>query len=98
MLPSIQVIPSGICREYFIQLRKKALAVYIRETKLTHAASDLISGKDSISNISFIDGFDSQQSFTRSFIKLYNTSPSSYRRMNYVKDAVSRKNVKYNKA
>ncbi len=58
----------------------KSLGTYIRERKLQLAAADLKNTSDKILDISIRYGFDSQQSFTRTFGKKFNTSPSAYRR------------------
>jgi len=58
----------------------KSLGAYIRERKLQLAAEDLKNTSDRILDISVRYGFDSQQSFTRTFGKQFNTSPGAYRR------------------
>ena len=58
----------------------KSLGAYIRERKLQLAAADLKNTSDRILDISIRYGFDSQQSFTRTFGKKFNTSPGAYRR------------------
>ena len=58
----------------------KSLGAYIREHKLDLAAEDLKNTSDRILDISVRYGFDSQQSFTRTFGKKFNTSPGAYRR------------------
>jgi len=63
----------------------KSLGAYIRERKLELAAQDLKNTSDKILDISDRYGFDSQQSFTRTFGKRFNTSPAAYRRSNVEK-------------
>lgn len=53
----------------FYQVKNTNLANYIRDRKLEMAARDLIQSDESILSISWKYGFDSQQSFTRSFAK-----------------------------
>ncbi|WP_448667906.1 helix-turn-helix domain-containing protein [Enterobacter mori] len=45
------------------------------------AANDLIVSRDKVLDIGFRYGFESQQSFTRSFTKKYNVPPQAYRRL-----------------
>ncbi|MFJ5162371.1 helix-turn-helix transcriptional regulator [Pantoea sp. NPDC088449] len=60
----------------------KPLGVYLRECRLHHAAQDLLITDDSILSVAVKYNFDSQQNFTRTFKKLYNTSPSKWRQKN----------------
>ncbi|QJT79687.1 helix-turn-helix domain-containing protein [Kosakonia sp. MUSA4] len=66
----------------FYQVKNTNLANYIRDRKLEMAARDLIQSDESILTISWKYGFDSQQSFTRSFAKKYSLPPSRFRRLN----------------
>jgi len=52
----------------FVQVKEVSLGKYIRDTKLRLAAKDLI--------------FDSQQTFTRVFSKIYECPPLKYRNKN----------------
>ncbi|MEO3988684.1 helix-turn-helix domain-containing protein [Pseudocitrobacter cyperus] len=65
----------------FFQVKGQNIATYIRDKKLALAASDLIHSRDRILDISFRYGFESQQSFTRSFSKKYSVPPQAYRRL-----------------
>ncbi|WP_108704562.1 helix-turn-helix domain-containing protein [Klebsiella oxytoca] len=65
----------------FFQVKGENIAAYIREKKLSLAAKDLIKSNDRVLEISFRYGFESQQSFTRSFSKKYNISPKRYRQL-----------------
>ncbi|ELE9238662.1 helix-turn-helix domain-containing protein [Klebsiella pneumoniae] len=65
----------------FFRVKGVNLAAYIRDKKLSLAARDLIASRDKILDIGFRYGFDSQQSFTRSFSKKYNIPPQAYRRL-----------------
>ncbi len=64
----------------FSQVMDVNLAHYIRDKKLEMAARDLVQGSESLLSISCKYGFDSQQSFTRSFVKKYRLPPSRFRR------------------
>ncbi|WP_154662400.1 helix-turn-helix domain-containing protein, partial [Yersinia frederiksenii] len=48
--------------------------------KLESAAKDLITKNETIADIAYNYGYDSQQSFTRSFKKKYNIPPGCWRR------------------
>lgn len=63
----------------FFRMKGVNLATYIRDKKLSMAAQDLIDSRDKILDIGFRYGFDSQQSFTRSFSKKYNIPPQRFR-------------------
>jgi AraC family multidrug resistance transcriptional activator len=65
----------------FVQMKGENIAAYIRDRKLTLAANDLVKSRDKILDISFRYGFDSQQSFTRSFSRKYRIPPQKYRRL-----------------
>lgn len=65
----------------FFQKKGENIATYIRHKKLTLAANDLINSSSKIIDICFLYGFESQQSFTRSFSKKYNISPRVYRQL-----------------
>ncbi|EEU3016420.1 helix-turn-helix domain-containing protein [Klebsiella oxytoca] len=65
----------------FFQVKGENIAAYIREKKLSLAAKDLIKSNDRVLEISFRYGFESQQSFTRSFSKKYNIPPKRYRQL-----------------
>lgn len=66
----------------FFQITGINIATYIRDKKLTLAANDLIESHDRIIDICFRYGFESQQSFTRTFAKKYNMPPRKYRCLN----------------
>ena len=69
----------------FLKITGESIATYIRDKKLALAARDLVESQEGILDISFRYGFDSQQSFTRSFSKKYKTPPQKYRRLYAVK-------------
>jgi AraC family multidrug resistance transcriptional activator len=55
---------------------------YIRNKKLELAAHDLLDSHETVIDISVKYGYDSQQSFTRSFVRKYHVPPATYRRNN----------------
>lgn len=66
----------------FTKMTGISMGMYIRDIKLSMAAQDLVSSHDKIMDISFRYGFESQQSFTRTFAKKYNSPPHKYRVLN----------------
>ncbi|MFU2319251.1 helix-turn-helix domain-containing protein [Rahnella sp. PCH160] len=68
----------------FTKEKKTTIATWIRDKKLSSAAHDLIYTADTIIDISLRYGYDSQQSFTRSFSKKFNVSPCRFRTINSV--------------
>lgn len=65
----------------FFQVKGEHIAAYIREKKLSLAAKDLVDSNERVLEISFRYGFESQQSFTRTFTKKYNIPPQRYRQL-----------------
>ncbi|MBN5232418.1 helix-turn-helix domain-containing protein [Serratia marcescens] len=59
----------------------KTIANYIRSIRLQLAAKDLINTKDTVLDISLRYGFESQQNFTKSFSREFNTPPGNYRKL-----------------
>lgn len=57
-----------------------SLAKYIRKERLQNAASDLVSTSRSIADIACQYQFDSHQSFSRAFKKMFSVTPTSYRK------------------
>jgi AraC-like DNA-binding protein len=53
---------------------------YIQKRRLTEAARQLVYTDNSIIDIAFISGYETQQSFTLAFKKLYYESPQVYRK------------------
>ncbi|ROR15091.1 helix-turn-helix domain-containing protein [Erwinia sp. JUb26] len=66
----------------FNRIMRISLGNYIRDKKLTSAAQDLITGGESVIDISTKYGYDSQQSFSRSFSRKYHVPPATWRRLN----------------
>lgn len=56
------------------------VAEYIRKRRLMEAANELLNTKDKIVDIALKYQFSSQESFTKSFKKLYGIPPSEFRR------------------
>jgi len=55
---------------------------YIQQRRLTESARHLIYSNMSITDISLISGYDTQQAFTAAFKKVYQVSPRLYRAKN----------------
>jgi len=53
---------------------------YVQRRRLTEAASKLVFTDKSIVEIAFIAGYETQQSFTLAFKRLYQESPQVYRK------------------
>lgn len=53
---------------------------YIQRRRLTEAARQLVFTDKSIIDIAFISGYETQQSFTLAFKRLYQESPQVYRK------------------
>lgn len=74
---------SGFSKYHFLRIFKSISGVtvfdYIRKRRLTLAANDLIHTNDTIVNIAFNCGYESQESFTRAFKDMYNATPNVYR-------------------
>lgn len=66
----------------FYRITQKPLAQYIRNRRLECAARDIIMTSDHIGDIADVYGFDSQQSFTRAFLRKYSVTPGVFRKMN----------------
>ncbi|MFS2223561.1 helix-turn-helix domain-containing protein [Pantoea sp. B65] len=66
----------------FYRVMHQTLGNYIRDRKMELAAYDLIDTQDSVIAISLKYGYDSQQSFTRSFARKYQVPPATFRRIN----------------
>ncbi|WP_343552793.1 helix-turn-helix domain-containing protein [Pantoea sp.] len=64
----------------FQRIMHISLGNYIRDKKLELAAHDLLDSHEAVLDISMKYGYDSQQSFTRSFARKYHMPPAMYRR------------------
>lgn len=64
----------------FQQVIQIPLGIYIREKKLESAAHELLATEQSIMAISTKYGYDSQQTFTRTFTRKYQMPPGVWRR------------------
>ncbi len=65
----------------FQRIMNISLGNYIRDKKLEMAALDLIQSRETVIDISVKYGYDSQQSFTRSFARKYHVPPATWRRL-----------------
>ena len=61
----------------------KAIAAHIRDRRLMYACIQLVSTNKSILNIGLDCGFNSAQSFSRTFRDMYGLSPSDYRKQEF---------------
>ena len=57
----------------------KSLGKFIRERKLAYVLEELLVTDESILNLALKYGFESQQSFTRTFTRKYGAPPHQYR-------------------
>ncbi|MGM3173066.1 helix-turn-helix domain-containing protein [Dickeya lacustris] len=64
----------------FYHITRQSLGNYIRERRLAQAAHDLACTNERIIDIAMKYGYDSQQSFSRVFVKTYQITPFSYRK------------------
>ena len=67
----------------FLQYKGQSLGRYIRERKLRLAARDLCDTDQRVYDICRKYGFDSQQTFTRTFTRTFHQSPGAYRKENH---------------
>lgn len=58
----------------------ESLGQYVRKRRLQMAAQELLDTNDRILDISMKYGFDSQQTFTRTFSKTFHQTPGAYRK------------------
>lgn len=65
----------------FYDVMNERLGHYIREKKRVSAASELCTTTLTVMDISLKYGYESQQSFTRSFCRKYQVPPATYRRL-----------------
>ena len=65
----------------FHRIMHVSMGEYIRDKKLELAAHDLVDSRDAIMDISIKYGYESQQSFTRSFVRKYHVPPAKFRRL-----------------
>ena len=83
---SIKVVASksGYSQWYLQRLFKSitgnSIATYIRTLRLNRAALELKQGRETITEIACKYQFESHQSFTRAFKKMFSVTPSDYRR------------------
>lgn len=65
----------------FHSLTGETLGSYVRKRRLTEAANKLLNSKQSVIDIAFDTGFESQEAFSRAFKKYFLKSPALYRRL-----------------
>lgn len=70
----------------------ETVAEYIRKRRLTKAANELLNTDNKIIDIALKYQFSSQESFTKSFKKLYKVPPRQFRRNRNNVDLISSKN------
>src|SRR5271170_7821526 len=58
----------------------ESVAGYIRKRRLSEAAVSLKSSTKPILELAIMSGFESQESFTRAFKKMFGVSPNQYRK------------------
>lgn len=64
----------------FLRVMNISLGQYIRDKKLESAAQELLLTDDTVMEIAIRYGYDSQQTFTHSFVRKYQVPPGVYRR------------------
>jgi len=76
---------AGISRWHFQRifkaLTKETLKSYIRSRRLANALPKLLSTNQRIIDIALTAGYESQESFSRSFRKVYQLNPNEYRKL-----------------
>ncbi|MDR6238564.1 AraC family transcriptional regulator [Aureibacter tunicatorum] len=66
----------------FTAMTGETAGSYLRRRRISRSSKQLINTNHSILNIAFDYQFESQEAYTRSFKKVYNTSPGKYRKLN----------------
>ncbi len=66
----------------FTAMTGETIGNYLRRRRISRSSKQLISTDRSILDIAFDYQFESQEAYTRSFKKIYNTSPGKYRKLN----------------
>lgn len=65
----------------FRKIIGKSIAEYIRERRMTQSARELITTDQRVIDIAMTYRFNSQESFTRAFKKVYDMTPGDYRKL-----------------
>ena len=73
----------------FSAITGKTLAVYIRDRRLLYACLLLINSDSAIQCIGMDIGYDTAQSFSRTFRSVYGVSPRDYRKQGIIPDVIS---------
>lgn len=75
---------AGISRWHFQRIFKaltnETLAVYIRSRRFAQALDKLANTQERVLDIALASGYDTQESFTRSFKKAFSVTPAHYRK------------------
>ena len=66
----------------FTAMTGETVGNYLRRRRISKSSKQLINSDRSILDIAFDYQFESQEAYTRSFKKVYNTSPGKYRKLN----------------
>ncbi|MNS50909.1 Transposon Tn10 TetD protein [compost metagenome] len=74
----------------FQSVTRSSVSEYIRRRRLTHAAYDLFYSRLRIVEIAIKYQFESQESFTRSFQKMFSITPGQFRKQTDMKDTLFR--------
>lgn len=77
----------------FQKLAGMTITEYIRMRRLANASAALLYSKERILDIAFYYQFESQESFTRAFKKIYKLPPGQYRRL--MSDVIKNKEESY---
>lgn len=70
---------------------------YVRKRRISKSAKDLITTKLSILDLAITYQFESQEAFTRSFKRIYNTTPGKYRKYGINQIAFGRSKLSNNR-
>lgn len=79
-LAELHYISLSHLHRIFSTLSQYSLKEYINKRRLTKASVDLIESEDTIINIAFKYGYDSYEGFSRAFKRVYNDTPSKFRK------------------
>jgi AraC family transcriptional regulator len=74
----------------FLSVTRNSVSEYIRKRRLTQAAYDLFYTNQRIIDIAILYRFESQESFTRAFWKMFSISPGQFRKQRDMKDTLFR--------
>ncbi len=66
----------------FTAMTGETVGNYLRKRRISRSSKQLINSNSTILDIALDYQFESQEAYTRSFKKIYNTSPGKYRKLN----------------